>query len=418
MRGDGNKVIEHCRKIPHGPLHILTIHNDTVLHMATYSKQKQLVLELLQLLPDKDRKMIMAENDIGNTILHEAATCNRIVLAAKEMLRKTPELLRKKNKRGETALFRAARYGKMEMFKFLDDEVNRVCENERIEKTEGCREFYQRDDNTTILHISILTEHFDLALYIAQEHECLVSARDEAGLTALQLLSCNPSAFENGSKSYLKRLIKSCVSTEEASTTEEGESCFKVPLWEAIRGKNQKYQSAVRLAKFLIETDTSWEATETVLNTSISKTHKYRVASISSVQSVGKEHKTEASHATNKPNTAETALFLATKSARTTASNTTVGKKPTRGKPTGNRGEKQHKLEETPARVTHSRKRTKTEEPKQSPRQQHEPKQGSSMHQQTVEREPKQKQQSLRKNSKGTAGFQKAAAESVKKKRN
>ncbi|GMP75644.1 hypothetical protein CsSME_00032654 [Camellia sinensis var. sinensis] len=163
MRGDGNKVIEHCKKIPQGPLHSLTIHNDTVLHMATYSKQKQLVLQLLQLLPDKDsNEDIMAENDIGNTILHEAATSNRIVLAAKEMLGKAPELLRKKNRRGETALFRATRYGKMEMFKFLDDEVNRVCENERIEKTERCREFYQRDDNTTILHISILTEHFGL----------------------------------------------------------------------------------------------------------------------------------------------------------------------------------------------------------------------------------------------------------------
>ncbi|CAL5344450.1 unnamed protein product [Camellia sinensis] len=154
----------------------------------------------------------------------------------------------------------------------------------------------------------------NLALYIAKEHECLVSARDGDGLTALQLLACNPSAFENGSKSYLKRLIKSCVSTEEASTTEAGESCFKVPLWEAIRGKNQKYQSAVRLAKFLIKRDTSWEATETVLNMGISKTHKYGMASISSVQSVGKEHKTETSHVTNKPNTAETALFLATKS--------------------------------------------------------------------------------------------------------
>ncbi|KAL7244285.1 hypothetical protein ACSBR1_016510 [Camellia fascicularis] len=149
----------------------------------------------------------------------------------------------------------------------------------------------------------ILVKHIirDLALYIAQEHECLVSARDEDGLTALQLLACNPSTFENGSKS---------VSTEEASTTEEGESCFKVPLWEAIRGKNPKYQSAVRLAKFLIERDTSWEATETVLNMGISKTHKYGVV----VQSVGKEHKTETSHVMNKPNIAETTLFLATKS--------------------------------------------------------------------------------------------------------
>ncbi|CAL5419278.1 unnamed protein product [Camellia sinensis] len=148
MRGDGNKVIEHCRKIPHGPLHILTIHNDTALHMATYSKQKQLVLELLQLLPDKDRKMIMAENDIGNTILHEAATGNRIVLAAKEMLRKTPKLLRKKSKRGERDCSFPSRP---------------VRENGDVQ-TEGCREFYQRDDNTTILHISILTEHFEVAI--------------------------------------------------------------------------------------------------------------------------------------------------------------------------------------------------------------------------------------------------------------
>ncbi|GMP75640.1 hypothetical protein CsSME_00032650 [Camellia sinensis var. sinensis] len=107
--------------------------------MATYSKQKELVLELFRLLPDNDsNENIIAQNDIGNTILHEAATSNRIVDAAQEMLRKAPELLRKKNDRGETALFQAARYGKMEMFKFLDDEVNRVCENEGIETIVLC----------------------------------------------------------------------------------------------------------------------------------------------------------------------------------------------------------------------------------------------------------------------------------------
>ncbi|XP_028068462.1 ankyrin repeat-containing protein ITN1-like [Camellia sinensis] len=317
LSGNENRVIELCKQVQNGPLHELTIHHDTVLHMATYGKQDELVLSLLREVPETENHMFLAaKNDIGNTILHDAATSNKLIPAAQEMLRRVPALLHERNRIGETALARAARYGKMEMFKFLDCEVKRTFMSDGKEEDgeEGHIDFYRREDKSTILHGAVYSEHFDLALYIAQEHECLVSARDEDGLTALQLLACNPSAFENGSKSYLKRLIKSCVSTEEASTTEEGESCFKVPLWEAIRGKNQKYQSAVRLAKFLIERDTSWEATETVLSTGISKTHKYGVASISSIQSVGKEHETETSHVTNKPNTAETALFLATKS--------------------------------------------------------------------------------------------------------
>ncbi|KAL7213604.1 hypothetical protein ACSBR2_016184 [Camellia fascicularis] len=331
MRGDENKVIEHCKKIRQGPLHILTIHNDTVLHMATYSKQKQLVLQLLQLLPDKDsNEDIMAENDIGNTILHEAATCNKIVLAAKEMLRKNPELLRNKNKRGETALFRSARYGKMEMFKFLDDEVNRVCENQRIEKTERCREFYQRDDNTTILHISILTEHFDLAFYIAKKHKDLVSAKDGDEMTALQLLACNPSAFNGGRKRRRpKRFINySCVSTEDTPmaeeedtliVTKEVESCCRIPLWGTIQGKNQRYESAVRLAKYLIAKDTSWEATAPAMDDGKPRTHKYGSPRASSVPSdgqevVGEEEKsTTSSQETIKGKTAGTPLFLATK---------------------------------------------------------------------------------------------------------
>ncbi|XP_028068432.1 ankyrin repeat-containing protein At5g02620-like isoform X2 [Camellia sinensis] len=311
MRGDGNKVIEHCKKIPQGPLHSLTIHNDTVLHMATYSKQKQLVLQLLQLLPDKDsNEDIMAENDIGNTILHEAATSNRIVLAAKEMLGKAPELLRKKNRRGETALFRAARYGKMEMFKFLDDEVNRVCENERIEKTERCREFYQRDDNTTILHISILTEHFDLAFYIAKKHKDLVSAEDGDGMTALQLLAFNPSAFNDGRKRRCpKRFINNSF-----------ESCCRIPLWGTIQGKNQRYESAVRLAKYLIAKDTSWEATASAMDDGKPRTHKYGSPRTSSIPSDGQEvireeeKSTTSSQETIGGKTAETPLFLATKS--------------------------------------------------------------------------------------------------------
>ncbi|KAI7999313.1 Ankyrin repeat-containing protein [Camellia lanceoleosa] len=249
--------------------------------MATYSEQTQLVLELLQLLPDKDsNEMIMAENDIGNTMLHEAAACNRTVVVAKEMLRKAPELLRKKNKRGETALFRAARYGKMEMFKFLDDEVNRVCENDGIEETEGCREFYQRDDNTTILHVSTLAGHFGVSTEdtpMAEEEDTLV-------------------------------------------VTEEVESYCRIPAWETIQGRNQRYKSAVRLAKYLITKDTSWEATASAMDDGKPRTHKYRSSSTPSIPSDGqevvgeKEKSTTSSQETIGGKTAEIPLFLATKS--------------------------------------------------------------------------------------------------------
>ncbi|CAK9182225.1 unnamed protein product [Ilex paraguariensis] len=206
MRGDRDKVIQLCRKTPEGPLHILTIHQDTVLHMATYSKQKDLVLSLLQELTEGQFAKLMHPNDTGNTILHEAATSDRIVPAAREMLIKAPKLLSMRNRRGETALFRAARYGKTMMFEFLDDETNKSIKN-----AEELKAFHYRNDKTTILHMSILTEHFDLALVIASKYEYLLDEKDGDGMTALQLLACNPSAFKKGStQGFFKRFIYAC----------------------------------------------------------------------------------------------------------------------------------------------------------------------------------------------------------------
>ena len=47
----------------------------------------------------------------------------------------------------------------------------------------------------------------DLALEIATRFRYLVSQRDEDGMTALQLLSCNPKAFERERRrGFLKRI--------------------------------------------------------------------------------------------------------------------------------------------------------------------------------------------------------------------
>ncbi|XP_047311078.1 ankyrin repeat-containing protein At5g02620-like [Impatiens glandulifera] len=288
MKGEGEKVIEICKKYDEGPLHVVTIHNDTVLHMATYSKQKHLVLNLLKNLPDHAMTKITTQNGIGNTILHEAATSNRIVPAALYMLERAPDLLEKRNKRGETALFRAARYGKAIMFRFLEAQVKDFLISKKFqgdELVEARLKFYQRDDKTTILHISIITEHFDLALHIAKEHPYLVNSRDEDGMTALQLLACNSSAFKNGikKKSCFTRLIQSCFSSEVTMVIEEEDQpCVRVPLWEAIRMRNHAYETAVDLAKFLIQRDTSWKETESAVDRSKPKTHKYGSTSFAS----------------------------------------------------------------------------------------------------------------------------------------
>ena len=120
-KDEPEKVIRLCERIDDHAFHILTIQNDTVLPKATYAKQANLVLRLLEALPRHHLSKMTHQNKTGNTILHEAATLDQenSVDVAKKMLEKAPELLRMTNKLGETALFRAARYGKTEIFNFL-----------------------------------------------------------------------------------------------------------------------------------------------------------------------------------------------------------------------------------------------------------------------------------------------------------
>ncbi|XP_052184031.1 ankyrin repeat-containing protein ITN1-like isoform X2 [Diospyros lotus] len=261
MSGDENRVIQLCERVPEGPLYPLTIHNDTVLHMATYSKQENLVLRLLDKLPQSQNGKMDAKNDIGNTILHEAATSSKIVPAARAMLGRAPYLLEMRNERGETALFRAARYGKMEMFRFLDEQVKESFKSKEEEKVDkelfekALKEMYVRDDKTTVLHICVLTEHF----------------------------------------------------------AAKGESWCRVPLWEEIKRKRRGYDSAVKLAEFLIEKDTSWKKTESALDQSKPRIHKFGATSLSH-QGQGSDKELHTPIAETSVDIAETPLLLAAKS--------------------------------------------------------------------------------------------------------
>jgi hypothetical protein len=144
-------------KLPHLTTEsiLLTIHDDTVLQTATYSKQPNLVLSLLDALPHAHLDKMTRQNLVGNTVLHDAATSNQSLVVAMKVLEKAPGLLCMRNQLGETALFRAVRYGKMEVFDFLAGKI--MGYDEATQKP-----FLQRSDKTTILHMAILVQQYGL----------------------------------------------------------------------------------------------------------------------------------------------------------------------------------------------------------------------------------------------------------------
>lgn len=163
---DKERVLKLCQKFEDGPFHVVTIHDDTilhddtVLHVATYSKQADLVLELLETVTDDQLDKLKFQNKIGNTILHEASTSNNLVEAAKKMLIKAPDLFYMRNIYDETPLYRSVCYGKIEMFKFLNDEINKRKHISEEDVEADSKDYYQRKSKTNILHTAVVIESF------------------------------------------------------------------------------------------------------------------------------------------------------------------------------------------------------------------------------------------------------------------
>ena len=155
LKEDVEKVKELCERFADHAMHRLTIHEDTVLHVATYSKQTGLVLRLLEALPHHHiHKITTSKNVSGNTVLHEVATLDDCsVEVATKILEKAPELLSMRNELGESVLFQSARYGKIKIFNFLADKISKYDED-------TLKSLIQRNDKTTILHIAILAHQF------------------------------------------------------------------------------------------------------------------------------------------------------------------------------------------------------------------------------------------------------------------
>ncbi|XP_034682192.1 uncharacterized protein LOC117911876 [Vitis riparia] len=210
---DDKEVTDLCSSHREGPLRRISVYNDTVLHMASRFKRSRLVRDLLEMLPEEcNHKLAVTENNAGSNILHEVAASDTMINVAEEMLKRDPELLIARNDLGETPIFCAARYGQTEMFKFLAGEMKLTERN-----PEDGKQYLQRNDRTTVLHISIFTECFELAHFIAESYLYLIEERDQDSMTALQYLACNPTAFEKKIKTrrgFMDELMISTVPTQ------------------------------------------------------------------------------------------------------------------------------------------------------------------------------------------------------------
>uniref|UniRef100_F6I2G8 Ankyrin repeat-containing protein n=1 Tax=Vitis vinifera TaxID=29760 RepID=F6I2G8_VITVI len=183
-----------------------------------------MVEELLTMLPEEGNPPLWnIKNKEGNTILHELACSDSMMnLAGKVLGRYEPYedkrkelemLLTARNEFGETPIFCAARHGQTEMFKFLAKEMKLKVGSvkdvmslpedmklKELQELSKSQHHLQRDDKTTVLHISITTECFELAYYIARTYSYLIEENDRESMTALQYLACNPTAFGKNMK--------------------------------------------------------------------------------------------------------------------------------------------------------------------------------------------------------------------------
>ncbi|KAL8249093.1 hypothetical protein R6Q59_005961 [Mikania micrantha] len=293
MKKDDNKVLDICASIPKGPLHTVTIHEDTVIHIATYQKQNDLVLSLLNMVRSSDSHKLTWQNNSGSTILHETGTNNQTVSAAREMLCRAPMLLSMVNKQGETALFYAARHGKTKIFKFLHGEVTRTNQGPDL------KTFLLRDDKSTILHLAILSRNYWMAHEIAKKHKRLMNEKDEDEMTPLQLLCCQK--LVTCSTNVFVHMIYNLIDSNVEDTS------LMLPLFKKMRKKKFACEWAKKLIKLLVQNDTSWEKTESRQSKHRAKFHQYvKFSSIAQLEETTAAYET----ASRFP---DTPLILATK---------------------------------------------------------------------------------------------------------
>ncbi|XP_011005589.1 PREDICTED: uncharacterized protein LOC105111825 [Populus euphratica] len=211
MSGNWKSMLAHYQeRVLDVPLPV-TLSADTALHLAVY---KSLVPETESQVPETEShvpeiEILKRKNKFGNTALHEATIYGNYE-AARLLVERCPDLLLIRNEFGETPLFTAAGFAEAEIVEFLIRSKPEQCVDDK------CRllsiHHKRTEDDLSILSAAIRGQHFETALMLLELDDTLHKLKDKDGVTALQLLAQMPTAFESGfPMGIFGRLIYCCL---------------------------------------------------------------------------------------------------------------------------------------------------------------------------------------------------------------
>ncbi|XP_062076671.1 uncharacterized protein LOC133781634 isoform X2 [Humulus lupulus] len=237
MEGAWNDIIDDYTRDPNSDLTTtkITTSGDTALHVAIANGLEREATKLIKAIATKSdsgrlerlREALEAENYVGNTPLHVAASletttmCKEIIDEVRNLEKGSHNsevvsliLLKKRNKAKETPLFVAAKMGNNEIYSFLLS-VYRHPQDSR-----DCQSTF----NDTTLHRAIAAENFRLAFQIICLFKDLSNGK-RCGYTPLHVLAFKPSAFYSSTKlGRWEEIIYQMIHVEEMK--EEG-SCHE-----------------------------------------------------------------------------------------------------------------------------------------------------------------------------------------------
>ncbi|AES64276.1 putative ankyrin repeat-containing domain, PGG domain-containing protein [Medicago truncatula] len=206
MRGQWREVLESYEQNPEVLEAKITKAEDTVLHIAIYVSQTIFVTTLLDnISQDMCRNILRMQNSKGNTPLHVAAELGNVEIC-NNIARRDPILISYRNFEGETPLFLAAVHGKRDAFFCLHGHEQNKDDDSLSIKNNG----------DTILHSTISSEYFGLALQIIGMYPKLVNVVNHEGLSPLHILARKPNCFRSCTRMELiDRIIYTCSIVDE-----------------------------------------------------------------------------------------------------------------------------------------------------------------------------------------------------------
>ncbi|KAK9209644.1 hypothetical protein WN944_002011 [Citrus x changshan-huyou] len=207
LKGDCRGFLDYlARRSDEHLLGYKTANEDSAIHIAAAMEDPQLIQKFLERLTPETRLGVLKQMDeFGNNGLHEAAVVEDFAVASilVDFSRKSGDaygcLLETKNCLGETPVYRAAALGKTKVLQMLTEQVRDLRCHFRREK-----------DDMTILHMAVLSQHFETAIWLLNHDSSLAEKRatlksDELSstsdkfksLTCLELLALMPAAFKS-----------------------------------------------------------------------------------------------------------------------------------------------------------------------------------------------------------------------------